>query len=79
MEYAQATYLTAIENACCEARSLSMRLANVVLDLEDIADDLSAREFVYEAGSIATVIADLRWQGEELEAGRTGESEADEG
>lgn len=47
-------------------RSLSRRLAGVVEALEAIARDLSAQDLTEEAGSIATVVADLRWQSEEL-------------
>lgn len=47
-------------------RSLPKRLAEVVETLETIARELSDQNQPEEAGSITTVVADLRWQIEEI-------------
>ena len=47
-------------------RSLPKRLAEVVETLATIARELSDQNQPEEAGSITTVVADLRWQIEEF-------------
>jgi len=47
-------------------RSVPKRLADVIESLEAIAGELLAQDQSVEAGSITTVVADLRWQIEEI-------------